>query len=102
MSLFDGNIMLSNSIRRGCIDVKIKYTQCFFFFFRGGARAPNTPSPSPGYGLGNLPPILSLHKVHILSFLAIVCNLPVPMGNFIFEHLNFDKLILFLSANLGK
>ena len=72
------------------------------FFLRGGARAPNAPSPSPGYGLGNSSPILPLHKVHILSFLAIVCNLPVPMGNFIFERLNFDKLILFLSANLGK
>jgi hypothetical protein len=52
MSLFDGNIMLSNSILRGCIDVKIKYTQGFFgviFLERGcgGARAPNEP---PGYG----------------------------------------------------
>jgi hypothetical protein len=36
MSLFDGNIMLSNSILRGCIDVQIKYPQGVFL--GGGGR----------------------------------------------------------------
>ena len=38
--------MLSNSILRGCIVVKIKYMQGFFgcfFFLDGGARVPNAP-----------------------------------------------------------
>jgi hypothetical protein len=47
-------------------------------------------------------PILSLQKVHILSFLAIFCHLPVSMENFIFEHLKFDKLILYLADKLDK
>jgi hypothetical protein len=47
-------------------------------------------------------PKFALQKVHILSFIATCCYLPVSMGNFIFEHLNYDKLILFFTDNFDK
>jgi hypothetical protein len=45
---------------------------------------------------------LRLTTLNYMVYGAIFCHLPVSMGNFIFEHLNFDKLILFFADKLDK